>query len=393
MGKLTVKGIAALRTPGMYGDGDGLYLRIGPTGSKSWILRTRVHGRRRELGLGGLSWMSLAEAREEARRLRGEARAGRDPDALRKRETLTFRQAAERHHAEVAKTLKSEKHARLWLRTLELYAFPLLGKRPIDTIGTADVLAVLTPIWTKRHDTARRVKQRLASVFDWAKGAGHYPGENPVTGVKKALPKVEAEVEHMAALPWRDLPAFMAQLADREAVSARCLEFLILTCLRSNEVRGARWSEIDMETGVWSIPKERMKGRKRGHRVPLAAEALAVLEKVRGLDPDIVFPSPTRGASGKARPLSVMAFKPLLDRMGVEGVTVHGFRSCFRDWASESAKADRDVSEAALAHVTGGQVERAYARSDLFDRRRHLMDAWSRFATGGSGGVVAMVRA
>lgn len=392
MGKLTVKGVAALKEPGMYGDGDGLYLRVGPTGSKSWILRTRVHGRRRELGLGGVSWMSLAQAREEARKLRGEARAGRDPDALRQREELTFKEAAERHHASLAKVFKNEKHARLWLRTLELYAFPTLGKRRIDTIGSADVLAALNPIWASKTDTARRVKQRMAAVFDWAKGAGHYPHENPVASLKKALPKVEADVEHMAALPWRDLPAFMAQLGDREAVSARCLEFLILTCLRSGEVRGARWSEIDMEAGVWSVPASRMKGKKP-HRVPLTPEALAVLDKVRGLHPEIVFPSPKRGRRGVAQALSVMAFKPLLDRMGVEGITAHGFRSTFRDWASESAKADREVSEAALAHVTGTAVERAYARSDLFDRRRALMEAWARYATGCVGQVLQMVRA
>ncbi len=391
MGKLSVKSVAALRVPGMYGDGEGLYLRVGPNGSKSWILRTRVHGRRRELGLGGLSWIGLAKAREEARTLRAEARAGGDPDTIRKREELTFEAAAKRHHACLARTLKSERHADLWLRSLELYVFPRLGKRPIETIKTSDVLAVLNPIWTTKHDTARRVKQRVAAVFDWAKGAGHYPHENPVASLRKALPRVKRNTKHMSALPWRELPQFMTQLAGRNAISARCLEFLILTVLRSGEVRGARWSEIDLNEAVWTVPGARMKGRKP-HRVPLSSEALGVLQRVRGLDPDYAFPSPQRNNGGEPQPLSVMAFKPLLTRMGSEGFTVHGFRSTFRDWCSESAHADREVAEAALSHATGNEVERAYARSDLFKRRQTLMEAWGRHATGGSGEVVELVR-
>jgi integrase len=392
MGNLSVKRVAATRESGMYGDGDGLYLRVGPSGAKSWILRTLVHGRRRELGLGGLAWMGLAQAREEARKLRAEARAGRDPDLLRKREELTFEAAAKRHHSSLTRTLKSDRHADLWLRSLEIYAFSKIGKRPVSTITSADVLSILNPIWAKKHDTARRVKQRIAAVFDWAKGAGHYSHENPVAGLKKALPAVKRKAEHMAALPWRELPGFMMQLAARDAVSARCLEFLILTALRSGEVRGAQWSEIDLDAAVWQVPDARMK-RGVPHRVPLSFEALAVLQKVRGLDPVLVFPSPKRGKDNTTQPLSVMAFKPLLGRMGVDGFTVHGFRSTFRDWCSESARADREVAEAALSHATGNEVERAYARSDLFDRRRALMDAWGRFAVGGTGEVAALVRA
>jgi integrase len=392
MGKLSVKRVAATRESGMYCDGDGLYLRVGPGGAKSWILRTLVHGRRRERGLGSLAWMSLAEARDEARKLRTEARSGRDPDLLRNREELTFEVAAKRHHASLARTLKSDRHADLWLRSLEIYAFPKIGSRPVNTITSADILNILNPIWAKKHDTARRVKQRITAVFDWAKGAGHYPHENPVTGLKKALPAVKRKAEHMAALPWRDLPAFMAQLAERDAVSARCLEFLILTALRSGEVRGAQWSEIDLHAAVWLVPDVRMK-RGVTHRVPLSIEAMAILEKVCGLDLVHVFPSPLRGKTGKVQPLSVMAFKPLLARMGAEGFTIHGFRSTFRDWCSESAHADREVAEAALSHATGNEVERAYARSDLFERRRALMEAWACYATGGSGEILALVRA
>jgi integrase len=316
---------------------------------------------------------------------------GSSPGLLRKREELSFEEAAKRHHASLARTLKSDRHAELWLHSLELYAFPKIGKRPIQSITSADVLAVLNPIWAKKHDTARRVKQRIAAVFDWAKGAGHYPHENPVAGLKKALPAVKRKAEHMAALPWRELPAFMAQLAAREAVSARCLEFLILTALRSGEVRGAEWSEFDLEEAVWLVPDARMK-RGLPHRVPLSVEALTVLKQLRGLDPVYVFPSLKHGPNNRVQPLSVMAFKPLLGRMGADGFTVHGFRSTFRDWCSERAQAAREVAEAALSHATGNEVERAYARSDLFKRRRALMDAWGRFATGKSGEVVELVR-
>jgi len=248
---------------------------------------------------------------------------------------------------------------------------------------------VLSPIWIEKHETAKRLRQRISTIFDWAKGAGHYPHENPVNGLKKALPLVKRRPEHMAAMLWRDVPDFMAELATREGVSARTLEFIILTAARSGEARGARWSEI--EGSVWTVPGERMK---RGvlHRVPLSAEALAVMERVRGLDNDLIFPSVQRGPKGEAKGQSVMVFKALLKRMHRSGFTVHGFRSTFRDWCSESARTERELAEAALSHATGNEVERAYARSDLFERRRTLMDAWGRYATGKAGEVVEMVR-
>ena len=234
-----------------------------------------------------------------------------------------------RHHTSLSRTLKSDRHAELWLRSLTFYAFPKIGWRPIQLITSADVLAILDPIWTQKHDSARRVKQRIAAVFDWAKKAAHNPQEDPVAGLKKALPAVKRKAEHMAAMSWREPPGFMAQLAARQAVSARCLELLILAALRNGEVRGAEWSEFDPEEAVWLVPDARMK-RGVPHRVPPSAEALAVPEKVRGLDPVHVFPSPKRGKDRKAQPLSVMAFKPLLSRVGADGFTVHGFRSTFR---------------------------------------------------------------
>ncbi len=373
----------------MHNDGEGLYLHVSPTGAKSWILRTVVHSRRRDIGLGSASLVSLAEAREASRGLRKVARAGGDPLAQRGKETLTFAEAAKRVHANMLPTWRSAKHAETWLAMVKNYANPEFGSRPIETIGTADVLRVLQPIWTEKHETAKRLKQRLSTIFDWAKGAGHYPHENPVAGVKKALPAVKYRTKHLEALPWHEVPAFMAELAERDGVSARCLEFIILTAARSNEARGARWSEI--EGNIWTVPAERMK-RGLEHRVPLSAEALGVLERLNGLDADLVFPSVKRGPRGTSQPQSVMVFKSLFKRMRRQGFTTHGFRSSFRDWCSESAHADREVAEAALSHATGNEVERAYARSDLFERRRALMDAWGRYATGQAGNVVQMVR-
>lgn len=390
MPKLTARKVETLKEPGMHGDGEGLYLRVGPTLAKSWILRTVVHGRRRELGIGSASLVSLSEAREIARTLRKVAREGGDPDAIRKQETLTFTDAALRVHKGLLPTWRSGGHGRRWMSSLELYAFPHIGNRPIHTIKTADVMRVLTPIWAEKNDTAKRVKQRMATIFDWAKGAGHYPYENPLNGLKKALPTIKARPVHMPALPWPKLPAFIDELGKREGLSARTLEFLILTATRSGEARGARWSEIEEST--WVIPAERMKSS-TAHRIPLTDEALAVLEKVRGFDDDLIFPSQKHANDGSAKIQSDVVFKALMKRMNIEGITTHGFRSTFRDWCGESAKADRAVAEASLAHTLGNKVERSYARSDLFDRRRVLMDAWGRYVSGKSGSVVEIVRA
>lgn len=238
MPKLTVKAIAAAKSAGMLSDGAGLYLRVGPTLSKSWILRTVVHGKRRELGLGSASLVTLAEARDLARTYRKIARAGGDPDTERKRESLSFLDAATKVHAKLLPTWKNKKHADTWLSSIEKYAGPVFGDRPIHTVGTADVLRALEPIWTTTPESAKRLRQRIATIFDWAKGAGHYPYENPVNGITRALPVQKASTNHHDALPWRDVPAFMGALSERESVSARCLEFIILTAARSGEARG-----------------------------------------------------------------------------------------------------------------------------------------------------------
>ncbi|SDY48565.1 Integrase [Jannaschia faecimaris] len=380
MAGLTVKRVSALSAPGMYGDGGGLYLRVGPSGGKSWILRTFVHGRRRSLGLGSASLVGLAEARQEATKLRKVARAGGDPDTIRKRQSFTFEEAARKVHANLAPTWKNAHHSAEWLSSLNRYAFAKIGSRPIDTLGASDVLDVLSPIWTAKPETAKRVRQRLGVIFDWAKGAGHYQGDNPVTGIKRALPSVKPHVQHMSAMAWKDLPDFIIALGKREGLSALTLQFLILTATRSGEARGARWDEI--EGAIWTVPGVRMK-RGKPHRIPLSPEALAVLDKVRGLGAGLVFPAITKSADGE-REQSVNVFRALYKRMGKDGITTHGFRSSFRDWASEAAHAQREVAEGALAHTVGDAVERAYARSDLFERRRVLMDAWGQFATGGT---------
>lgn len=381
MPKLTAVKVKSIKEPGMHGDGGGLYLRVASTGAKSWILRTVVHGRRRDLGLGSAALVTLAEARETARRLRKIAREGGDPDSERKRESMTFEEAARRVHAQLLPTWKNRKHAETWLSSVETYVFPVFGKRPIETVGTADVLRVLAPIWASKPETAKRLKQRLSTSFDWAKAGGHYPGENPVTGITRALPVVKASGKHLAAMPWSDVPAFMDDLARREGISARTLEFLILTAARSGEARGARWAEIDWDARAWVIPAERMKAGKP-HRVPLSDAAMAILERTRGLDHEWVFPSAVRAKDGSARPQSDAVFVALLKRMGRAGFVPHGFRSSFRDWCSEFAHVDREVAEAALAHATGNAVEQAYLRSDFFARRRALMDAWAGFVTG-----------
>lgn len=250
----------------------------------------------------------------------------------------------------------------------------MVGSKPIELVTTADCLSILSPIWTEKHESAKRLKQRLATIFDWAKGAGHYPHENPINGIKKALPAVKRRPQHLAALPWRDLPEFMAALRAREGISARALEFAILTAARSGEARGARWGEVKAD--VWEVPAERMKGGV-SHRVPLSDAARRVLDAVDGLGGELVFPSPN--PSGGERQLSDVALKNMLRRMGYSEITVHGFRSTFRDWVSDCEVAGREVAEAALAHSAGSEVERAYARSDLFERRSSLMDSWGGF--------------
>ena len=397
MAKLSVTKIKNLKEPQMYADGGGLYLNVSKSGTKSWIFRGTVKGLttstgtplRIEKGLGSVADVTLADARKKAAVFHEMVRGGFNPVDAEKKEALTFRKAAQRVHSNLSPTWRNKKHTETWLATVENYACAKFGNKPIEQVNSADILKVLSPIWIEKHETAKRLKQRLSAIFDWAKVAGHYPHDNPVNGIKISLPVVKRQARHMAAMPWQDIPMLMAELGRRDGVSARTVEFIILTATRSGEARGARWSELD--GNVWTIPGDRMK-RGVPHRVPLSAEAMEVLDRVRNLDADLMFPSVQRAKDGAAREQSVMVFKALYGRMGLEGFTTHGFRSSFRDWCSESARADWEVAEIALSHAVGNEVERAYARSDLLERRQTLMNAWGQYATGKSGEVVRMVR-
>ncbi|MBI2827669.1 MAG: integrase arm-type DNA-binding domain-containing protein [Acidobacteria bacterium] len=369
-------------SPGRYADGNGLYLVVDPSGARRWVLRTVVKGKRCDLGLGGLLLVSLAEAREEATRLRRMARKGGDPLAERRqarRAVPTFKDAAKKVHEAHAATFRNAKHKAQWLASLEADIFPVLGQRPVDAIESADVLKALAPIWTTKPETARRLKQRIKVVLDWAKASGYRSGENPVDGVTKVLPKTRQVVAHHAALPYGKVSTFLKTLRTSEAGEATKLafEFLILTATRTSEVLGARWEEIDQDAKTWTIPATRIKAG-RAHRVPLSPQCLKILEGAEALTDGgpYVFP----GRSPKT-PLSNMAFFMFLRRLERDDITAHGFRSSFRDWAAERTNVPRAVCEAALAHVVKDKAEASYFRSDLFDRRRELMDTWAAFAT------------
>jgi integrase len=373
--KLNTRIIKQLEEPGRYADGKGLYLHIRTSGSRQWLLRTTVQRKRVDIGLGSLNFVSLAEAREEAMRLLKQVKAGLDPLAERKRDRTvpTFSEAALTVWEQNLPTWKNKKHAKQWLSTLKEFATPKIGEKKIRDVTTAHILEVLTPIWTEKPETARRVRQRLRVVFDWAKASGFYSGDNPVDGVKMALPKQNKQPKHHTALPWHDLPDFMADLSKRTGLSARALTFLILTVGRSGEVRGAEWPEIDGTD--WIIPAERMK-MKRDHRVPLSKAAQAVVADMRGHSDRLIFPS----TNNTAKPLSDMVFKALFKRMGYDTITAHGFRSTFRDWVADNDMAAREVAETSLAHQVGDDTERAYARSDILERRRILMEQWATYA-------------
>lgn len=377
MPKLTKRTVDTIKEPGFYGDGDGLYLSVKPSGSKSWILRTVVQGKRRDIGLGSTGIVSLSEVRETAREMRKIARSGGDPCLRASTAELTFEEAAKEYHDIIAPTFTSPKHAKLWLSGLKTHAFPHIGDRELTSITVTDVRKVLEPVWNTKHETARKLKQRIGAIFDWAKAEGHYEQENPCTGIKRVLKPQRRNPVHHAAMPWRELPEFYLALTQRDGVSASALRFIILTACRSREVREAQWSEIVGD--LWTVPEDRAKARKE-HRVPLSAEAIQLLEKTRGLDKKYIFPSGVYSGTKNSRPLSVNAFRSLYERMGWGNFTTHGFRSSFRDWCSEYASAQREVAEAALAHSLG-QVERAYRRTDLLEQRSILMAEWAAFLT------------
>jgi integrase len=374
--------------PGLHPDGGNLYLQVADSGAKSWLFRFGRSGRERWMGLGPLITVGLAEAREEAIRCRGLLLKGIDPIEARKADRAqnelaqhagtTFRDCADRLVASHEASWRNAKHRNQWRSTLATYAYPVIGPVAVQSVDTGMVLKVLEPIWQTKPETASRVRGRIEAVLDWATVRGYRSGDNPARWkghLSEVLPSRGQiqKTQHHAALPFTELPELIVALAEREGVAARALEFTILTAARTGEIIGARWSEIDLQEKTWIVPAGRIKGG-REHRVPLSDPALAVLRKLpRERGNDFVFIGPRRGG------LSNMALAAVLKRMGRDVITVHGFRSTFRDWAAERTNYQNHVVEMALAHVVGEKVEAAYRRGDLFEKRRRLMAEWAKF--------------
>ncbi len=382
MGKLSAAQIRALTKPGRYMDGDGLSLLLTAPKKGYWVLRATINGRRRDIGLGPLDLVKLAEARELAIDMRRDIQRGIDPIEERKRqkiEILTFRAAAEKVHTEQKATWKNGKHQDQWIKTLETYAFPKLGDRLVNDIEGPLIREVLLDFWLEKPETARRVKQRIGVVLDWAYANGMRATEAPMRSLSRALPRQPKQDGHFAAMPYEDVPTFLKHLHKRMSVARHALEFLILTASRSGEVRGAKWAEINLDAKLWTVPAERMKVGKE-HVVPLTDAAIDVLERARPYYAecsDLVFPG-----RNVLRPMSDMTLLKIL-RYAKLPFTVHGFRSAFRDWAAEKTSYPGEVAEAALAHTITNKVEAAYRRTNYLEKRRELMREWSNFCLKG----------
>ena len=387
---LSAKRVAHLKKPGRYGDGHGLCLQITPSGVKSWLLRYERNGRERWMGLGPLHTIPLKEARERATKARGQLLDGIDPLEARKREhalraleaakTISFEEAATLYFDAHERKWRNAKHRAQFLSTLKSYVFPKIGSMAIADIDTGLVLKCIEPIWQAKTETASRVRGRIESVLDWATVRGYRaPGDNPARWrghLSEVLPARESirKTAHHPALPYTQVSEFIAELREREGVAALALQFTILTAARTGEVIGARWNEVDLKAKLWTVPAGRIKGG-REHRVPLSDSALAILKGLpREANNPFIFVGPKAGG-----PLSSMAMFMLLRRAGHGNVTVHGFRSTFRDWAAECTAYPNHVVEQALAHTIGNAVEAAYRRSDLLDKRRRLMNDWARY--------------
>jgi integrase len=389
--RLNARAVATIIKNGRHADGGGLYLSISPNGGRRWVFLYRWHGKPTEIGFGSARDVTLARARELASQARAKLAEGINPkDARRPSGGSTFGECADRVIEAMRPSWRNATHATQWQMTLRDYAAPL-RRLPVDRITTDDVLSVLKPLWNDKLETASRLRGRIERVLDAAKAQGLRSGENPARWrghLDQLLPKRQRLARgHHAAMNYSDVPVFMSDLQARQATAAVALEFAILTAARSGEVRGARWEEIDLDRAVWTVPPRRMKGG-REHRVPLSQRARNIVNTMyEGRDSDFVFAGQKPG-----RPLSVQTFLRLLSRMKIEGVTVHGFRSAFRDWAAECTNFPNEVCEAALAHSIGNQVEAAYRRGDLFDKRRKLMDAWAVYCTTSKTGKIVAFR-
>jgi integrase len=384
MGKLTVFEVKNAKTPGRYSDGNGLSLYVKSRNSRSWVLRIQARGRRHDIGLGSASEVGLQDARERALEIRKQLRSGLDPIAARRASEAstaaipTFREAAIAAHKDLGQGWRNGKHKAQWISTLETYAFPAIGKTRVDQVDGPMVRDLLLPIWLAIPETARRVKQRVGAVLDWAHIKGFRGAEAPLRSLAKGLPRQPKNDRHYPALSYEHVPALMPKLRQTESVGRLALQFLILTAARSGEVRGAMWDEIDLDEATWTVPAERMKANKT-HVVPLSLSALAVLEaakKVRtGRPQEPIFP----GVQG--RKMSDMTLTAALRRVNGMSATVHGFRSSFRDWAAEQTSVQGEIVETALAHAIPNKVEAAYRRTNFLEKRRRLMDDWAKFIT------------
>src|SRR5476651_144137 len=384
--------------PGFYADGGGLYLQVGKHGAQSWIYRYMLARTERDMGIGSLREVSLADARKrvaEYRALRSqvidpiEARRKHRADAkLLADRSMTFKQCAQAYIVAHQPSWRNAKHAAQWTSTLERYVYDVLGDLPVQAIDTPKVLKALEPIWSIKNETATRVRGRVEAILNWATARGNRTGDNPARWrghLENLLPKPSkvSKVKHHAALPYPEVPKFIGKLRQQNGIAALALEFLILTATRTGEVLGARWTEIDLNKRVWTIPAARMKAE-REHRIPLTDAAMYVLERLpSSRHIDHVFPSLRLG-----HPLSDMALLALLRRMDRTDITTHGFRSSFRDWVAEETDFKSEVAEMALAHTTENKVEAAYRRGDLFEKRRELMAAWAEYCDGPQSGAV-----
>ena len=381
--------------PGRYADGGGLYLLVKNARARSWVYRFTLNGKTRDIGLGaaGTGGVTLAKARDLAMAMTLKVKAGTDPLAEREREAAeaiaqaqaaqmaqrTFRDEATAYLEKNEEGWRNPKHRQQWRNTLETYAHPVIGALPVSEIKTTDVLKVIDPIWKTKPETASRVRGRIETILDSAKARGYREGENPARWrghLEQVLPaRTRLSRGHHKAIPYQEIPQFVGRLHQREAVTALALEFTLLTAARSGEVLGATWNEIDFDKMAWIIPANRMKAAKE-HRVPLVARAVEIIELLRPLGSDWLFP-----ASGGGK-LSSMAMTMLMRRMQVDA-TVHGFRSSFRDWVAECTNHGHEVAEMALAHTIESRVEKAYRRGDLLEKRRALMSDWASYCTSG----------
>lgn len=378
---------SSLKQPGRWpvGTVPGLYLWVRGSGTKNWVLRVVVNARRADIGLGGYPAVTLADAMQRARAAREDIAKGLDPLAIkraakRKNKTMTFSKATEEYIKLHRASWKTGKHAQQWENTLSTHAYPIIGNMAVSDVETKHVLEIIKPKWVTTNTTMDRVRNRIESILSWAMTSGYRErGPNPATWrghLDQALPKPSKvhKKTHHAAMPWPDLPEFMRKLADVDGLSARCLEFTILTACRSGEARGATWNEFDLEEKVWNIPAQRMKAG-RPHRVPLSDHVVKLLNSLPRIESEaLVFPGAKQG-----RPLSDMSLTMLL-RRHAQGVTAHGFRSTFRDWSAEKTNHQTDVCEMALAHAIRNETEAAYRRGDLMEKRRELMRDWAMFA-------------